>query len=66
MANRSRMEARQPRKEKTLSALRVTDTDRKETESLPAINTLWRQIDRWVNEGGALGDGTAPAAPEGI
>jgi hypothetical protein len=31
-----------------------------------ASNTLWRQIDRWVNEGGALGDGTAPSPPERI
>jgi hypothetical protein len=22
---------------------------------------LWRQIDRWVNEGGAAGDGSAPS-----
>jgi hypothetical protein len=60
------MEARQPRGKKTLRALAAIDTERKAPEGLPATNTLWRQIDRWVNEGGALGDGTGPAAPEGI
>jgi hypothetical protein len=24
------------------------------------IDNLWRQIDRWVNEGGAVGDGSVP------
>jgi hypothetical protein len=66
MANRSRMETRQPREEMTLRALDAIDTNRKATEALPATNTLWRQIDRWVNEGGALGDGTGPATPVAI
>ena len=30
------------------------------------INNLWRQIDRWVNEGSAGDDGTVPSAPERI
>jgi hypothetical protein len=32
-------------------------------EAPPFTNTLWRQIDRWANEGGAVGEGTAPSAP---
>ena len=66
MANQSRIETSQPRGEKRLRALDAIDTDRNATERLPATNTMWRQIDRWVNEGGALGDGTGPTAPEGI
>ena len=65
MANQSRMETRQSRGERTLRALGATDADRKGAEVLPATNALWRQIDRWMNEGGALGNGTG-AAPEGI
>jgi hypothetical protein len=30
-------------------------------ETMPDDNNLWRQIDRWVNEGG-VGAGTAPSA----
>jgi len=30
------------------------------------IDNLWRQIDRWVNEGGAVGDGTTPPLPEAV
>jgi hypothetical protein len=66
MANQSRMQKCQPRGEKTFRVLDATDADRKAIEALPVTNTLWRQIDRWVNEGGALGDGTGPSAPEGI
>jgi hypothetical protein len=32
------------------------------TESRTVDDELWLQIDRWVNEGGALGSGTAPSA----
>jgi len=54
------MQKDQPRSEKRFGALDTTDADRKAIEA-PAVNsTLWRQIDRWVNEGGAVGDGTAP------
>jgi hypothetical protein len=65
MANQSRMKTHESGGEKTLGALGATDADRKGTEGGPTTNTLWRQIDRWMNEGGALGDGTG-AAPEGI
>ena len=38
--------------------------DRKALEAPMLIDNLWRQIDRWVNEGGAVGDGTMPPLPE--
>ena len=44
----------------------VSDSDRKAIEALPFTSNLWRQIDRWVNEGGAEGDSTAPHIPERI
>jgi hypothetical protein len=31
-------------------------------EAMLVDNNLWRQIDRWVNEGGAIGARTAPLA----
>ena len=65
MTNRSRMGTRQPRGGKTFRGPDVTDADRRAIEALQVTNILWRQIDRWVNEGGALGDGTGPSAPKG-
>jgi hypothetical protein len=35
-------------------------------EASPVTNNLWRQIDRWENEAGAVGDGTMSSTPEGI
>jgi hypothetical protein len=32
------------------------NADRKAIGTLLVIDNLWRQIDRWVNEGGALGN----------
>jgi hypothetical protein len=46
--------------------LRAADAGSGVTMRPSATNTLWRQIDRWVNEGGALGDGTAQSPPERI
>jgi hypothetical protein len=66
MTNQSRMQECQPRRERTFRVLDAADADRKAIEVPPVNNTLWRQIDRWVNEGGALGDGTGPSTPEGI
>ena len=63
MANQSRMQKRQPRRENEFKVLRVAHADRKVVEVTPDTNNLWRQIDRWVNEGGAIGDGTAPFPP---
>jgi hypothetical protein len=60
------MQKCQPRGAKTFRVLDATDADRKAIEALPVTTALWRQIDRWVNEGGALGDGTGPSAPDGI
>jgi hypothetical protein len=40
------------------------DANRKALEAPMLIDNLWRQIDRWVNEGGAVGDGTTPPLPE--
>ena len=37
------------------------DVYRKVAEALSVDNNLWRQLDRWVNEGGAVGDGSAPS-----
>jgi uncharacterized protein (DUF488 family) len=37
----------------------AVDSDRKAIEAISFANNLWRQIDRWANEGGAEGDGTA-------
>ena len=39
--------------------------DRRAVEATLVTDNLWRQIDRWVNEGGAVGDDTPlTAAPE--
>ena len=48
------------------TVLDAADADRKAVDASAATNNLWRQIDRWVNEGGAGGDSTAPFAPERI
>jgi hypothetical protein len=66
MANQSRMQKYEPRREKMFTVLDAIDADRKAVEVSLAINNLWRQIDRWVNEGGAGGDDTVPSAPERI
>ena len=44
----------------------TADADRRAVEAPPVTDNLWRQIDRWVNEGGAVGDGTEPFAPKAI
>ena len=41
---------------------RAADAYGERVEAMSADDGLWRQIDRWVNEGGAVGDGTAPSA----
>ena len=53
-----------PRREIGFKIPDRADTDRKAVEAPLLIDNLWRQIDRWVNEGGAVGDGTAPPSPE--
>ena len=65
MAHQSRMQKYQPRREKRFGVLDTTDTGRKAMEVSLVTNTLWRQIDRWVNEGGAVGDEAAPFTQEG-
>jgi hypothetical protein len=58
MTNQSLMQKYQPRGE---IGPRIPDTaDRKAAEAPLLIDNLWRQIDRWVNEGGAVGDGSVP------
>ena len=63
MTNQSPMQKYQPRRE---IGPRIPDTDanRKALEAPMLIDNLWRQIDRWVNEGGAVGDGTTPPLPD--
>jgi hypothetical protein len=41
---------------------RAADAYGEMAETMPDDNNLWRQIDRWVNEGGAIGARTAPLA----
>ena len=41
---------------------RAADAHGETVEAMPVDNNLWRQIDRWVNEGDAVGAGTAPSA----
>jgi hypothetical protein len=55
----------QAREQRTFRERDATDADRKAIEGHPVTNTLWRQIDRGVSEGGAIGDGTGSSAPEG-
>jgi hypothetical protein len=46
--------------------LNMVHTDRKLSETHPVIENLRRQIERWVNEGGAGGEDTTPHASERI
>jgi hypothetical protein len=66
MTNQSLMQKYQPRRESRLRIADTVDGDRKAAKSPLLIDNLWRQIDRWVNEGGAVGDGTMPSPPEMI
>jgi hypothetical protein len=69
MANQSRMQDYQSRREDDSAVVGTAGADLQALESPSATtppsatNSFWRQIDRWVNEGGAVGD--AAAAPEG-
>jgi hypothetical protein len=58
MRNQSLMQKYQPSGEIWPRIPDMADADRKAVEALLLIDDLWRQIDRWVNEGGAVGDGT--------
>ena len=58
------MQKYQPRRESGLGIADTVDADRKAVEWPLLIDNLWRQVDRWVNEGGAVGDGTTPPLPE--
>ena len=64
MTSQSLIQKYQPRGEIELRIPETADADRKAVEAPLLIGNLWRQIDRWVNEGGALGDGTAPSPPQ--
>lgn len=66
MTSQSLMQKYQPRRESGLGVADTVDADRKAVESPLLIDNLWRQIDRWVNEGGAVGDGTMPSQPDMI
>ena len=63
MTSQSLMQKYQPRRESGLGIADTVDADRKAVEAPLLIDDLWRQIDRWVNEGGAVGDGTTPSVP---
>jgi hypothetical protein len=63
MANQSRTQQCQPCEEKGFGVLLMAVGDRQAIEAPPIANNLWRQIDRWVNEGGAVGDGTTQSEP---
>jgi hypothetical protein len=39
----------------------VSDIRRKAVDTMSVDHNLWRQLDRWVNEGGTAGDGSAPS-----
>jgi hypothetical protein len=65
MTNQSLIQKYQPRGKIEPRIPYTADADRKAVEA-PFIDNLWRQIDRWVNEGGAVGDGTTPSVPEMI
>ena len=60
MTNQSLTQRYQPRREIGPRIPDTADADRKAVEAPLLIDNLWRQIDRWVNEGGAVGDGTTP------
>jgi hypothetical protein len=66
MTNQSLIQTYQPRGEIEPKTPDTADADRKAVEAPLLIDNLWRQIDRWVNEGGAVGDGTTPSVPEMI
>jgi hypothetical protein len=66
MTNQLLMQKYQPRRRSALRIADTVDADRTAVESSLLIDNLWRQIDRWVNEGGAVGDGTLPSQPEMI
>ena len=55
-----------PRREIEIRIPHTADAGRHAVEATLLIDNLWRQIDRWVNEGGAVGDGTTPSLPEMI
>jgi hypothetical protein len=61
MTNQSLIQKYQPRGEIGPRIRETADAERKAVESPLFIDNLWRQIDRWVNEGGAVGDGTTPS-----
>jgi hypothetical protein len=51
MTNQSLMQKYQPRGEIGPRIPDTADADRKAVEAPLLIDNLWRQIDRWVNEG---------------
>ena len=61
MTNQSLIQKYQPRGEIEPRIPEASDADRKAGEPPLLIDNLWRQIDRWVNEGGAVGDDTTPS-----
>jgi hypothetical protein len=66
MTNQSLLQKHRPPREIASRISDTPDADRKAVEAPLLIDNLWRQIDRWVNEGGAVGDGTTPSPPEMI
>jgi hypothetical protein len=63
MTNQSLPQRYQPRR-RIGPKIADNDADRNALEAPMLIDNLWRQIDRWVNEGGAVGDGTTPPLPD--
>jgi hypothetical protein len=61
MTNQSLMQEYESRGEIGPRIPDTADVERKAVEAPLLIDNLWRQIDRWVNEGGAVGDGTTPS-----
>jgi hypothetical protein len=51
MTNQSLIQKYQPRGEIEPKTPDTADADRKAVEAPLLIDNLWRQIDRWVNEG---------------
>jgi hypothetical protein len=64
MTNRPSLQEYLPRTERQLNILHETDGG-KAAEAPLFTDNLWRQIDRWVNEGGAVGDKSESFAPDG-
>jgi hypothetical protein len=56
MTNQSPVQETQPRRASEPKIPNKANTVRKSVEAPLLIDNLWRQIDRWVNEGGAVGD----------